>query len=108
MFEGRWREGEALYRRAAELAIGRGLPGTAAGQLPHLAWLEALYRPGPDRRPACAASSPSAIERRPGARDIPLSARPLRSAWPDDAPKRWRCWPTPSAALPIRRISAPC
>ncbi len=48
MFEGRWREGESLYRRAAELAKGRGLPGTAAGQLAHLAWLEAVYRPGPD------------------------------------------------------------
>ncbi len=48
MFEGRWREGEALYRRAAELAIARGLPGTAAGQFAHLAWLEAVYRPGPD------------------------------------------------------------
>ena len=48
MFEGRWREGETLYRRAAELAIARGLRGVAAGQFAHLAWLEALYRPGPD------------------------------------------------------------
>ena len=48
MFEGRWREGESLYRRAAELATGRGFPGNAAGQIAHLAWLEAVYRPGPD------------------------------------------------------------
>lgn len=48
MFEGRWREGEALYRRAADLAVARGLPGTAAGSRAHLAWLEAIYRPGPD------------------------------------------------------------
>ncbi len=48
MFEGRWREGESLYRGAAELATRRGLPGNAAGQLAHLAWLEAVYRPGAD------------------------------------------------------------
>ena len=48
MFEGRWHEGESLYRRAAELAQARGLPGNAAGQFAHLAWLEAIYRPGPD------------------------------------------------------------
>ena len=48
MFEGRWREGESLYRRAAEMAQARGLPGNAAGQFAHLAWLEAIYRPGPD------------------------------------------------------------
>jgi eukaryotic-like serine/threonine-protein kinase len=48
MFEGRWREGESLYRRAAELATGGGFPGNAAGQIAHLAWLEAVYRPGPD------------------------------------------------------------
>jgi tetratricopeptide (TPR) repeat protein len=48
MFEGRWREGESLYRRAAEMAQARGLRGNAAGQFAHLAWLEAIYRPGPD------------------------------------------------------------
>ena len=48
MFEGRWREGESLYRRAVELALARGLSGNAAGQVAHLAWLEAIYRPGPD------------------------------------------------------------
>jgi tetratricopeptide (TPR) repeat protein len=48
MFEGRWREGESLYRRAAELALARGLRGNALGQVAHLAWLEAVYRPGPD------------------------------------------------------------
>jgi serine/threonine protein kinase/tetratricopeptide (TPR) repeat protein len=48
MFEGRWREGESLYRRAVELALARGLSGNAAGQAAHLAWLEAIYRPGPD------------------------------------------------------------
>ncbi len=48
MFEGRWREGDALYRRAADMATARGLSGTAAGQIAHLAWLEAIYRPGPD------------------------------------------------------------
>ena len=48
MFEGRWREGESLYRQAAELALARGLPGNAAGQVAHLAWLEAICRPGPD------------------------------------------------------------
>lgn len=48
MFEGRWREGETLYRRAVELALARGLSGNAAGQISNLAWLEAVYRPGPD------------------------------------------------------------
>jgi tetratricopeptide (TPR) repeat protein len=48
MFEGRWREGESLYRRAVELALARGLRGNASGQVAHLAWLEAVYRPGPD------------------------------------------------------------
>ncbi|HTV02270.1 MAG TPA: tetratricopeptide repeat protein, partial [Luteitalea sp.] len=45
MYEGRWRRGEELYRRSADLAVTRGLRGTAAGQIAHLAWLEALYRP---------------------------------------------------------------
>ncbi len=48
MYEGRWRSGEALYRRSADLAVTRGLRGTAAGQIAHLAWLEVLYRPGDD------------------------------------------------------------
>jgi serine/threonine protein kinase/tetratricopeptide (TPR) repeat protein len=48
MYEGRWRRGEELYRRSADLAVTRGLRGTAAGQIAHLAWLEALYRPGDD------------------------------------------------------------
>ncbi|MCC6162668.1 MAG: protein kinase [Acidobacteria bacterium] len=48
MFEGRWGDGEALYRRAIELALARGLQGYAAGQASHLAWLEAIERPGPD------------------------------------------------------------
>jgi tetratricopeptide (TPR) repeat protein len=48
MFEGRWGDGESLYRRAIELALARGFRGNAAGQAAHLAWLEAIYRPGPD------------------------------------------------------------
>ncbi len=55
MFEGRWREGESLYRRAVEFALARGLSGNAAGQVAHLAWLEAILssgaRPRRARRP---------------------------------------------------------
>ena len=32
-----------LYRRAADLALARGLRGTASGHLSRLAWLEAVY-----------------------------------------------------------------
>jgi eukaryotic-like serine/threonine-protein kinase len=43
-FEGRLRQAADLYRRAADLAVTRGLKGTASGYIAHLAWSEALYR----------------------------------------------------------------
>jgi tetratricopeptide (TPR) repeat protein len=43
-FAGRLHEAGDLYRRAADLAIARGLKGTATGYIAHLAWTEALYR----------------------------------------------------------------
>jgi tetratricopeptide (TPR) repeat protein len=46
-FEGRLHDAADLYRRAADLAIARGLKGTASGYIAHLAWSEALYH-GPD------------------------------------------------------------
>jgi tetratricopeptide (TPR) repeat protein len=46
-FEGRLHEAADLYRRAGDLAIARGLKGTASGYIAHLAWSQALYR-GPD------------------------------------------------------------
>jgi tetratricopeptide (TPR) repeat protein len=45
-YEGRLREAGELYRRAADMALARGLKGTASGYAAHLAWTEALYRPG--------------------------------------------------------------
>jgi len=46
-FGGRLHEAADLYRRAGDLAIARGLRGTASGYIAHLAWTEALYR-GPN------------------------------------------------------------
>jgi len=43
-FEGRLRESVALYQRASDMALARGLNGTASGYAAHLAWTEALYR----------------------------------------------------------------
>jgi tetratricopeptide (TPR) repeat protein len=43
-FEGRLHDAADLYRRAADLAIARGLKGTASGYIAHLAWAEAIYR----------------------------------------------------------------
>jgi tetratricopeptide (TPR) repeat protein len=42
--EGRMREASELYRRAADMAVARGLRGTASGYTAQLAWTEALYR----------------------------------------------------------------
>ncbi len=43
-YEGRMREASELYRRAADMAVARGLRGTASGYSAQLAWTEALYR----------------------------------------------------------------
>ncbi len=43
-FGGRLHEAAALYQRATDIAIARGLRGTASGYAAHLAWTEALYR----------------------------------------------------------------
>ena len=43
-FEGRLRAATELYRRASDMALARGLRGTASGYAAHLAWTEALYR----------------------------------------------------------------
>jgi serine/threonine protein kinase/tetratricopeptide (TPR) repeat protein len=43
-YEGRVREGGDLYRRAADMAVTRGLRGTSSGYTAQLAWTEALYR----------------------------------------------------------------
>jgi serine/threonine protein kinase/tetratricopeptide (TPR) repeat protein len=43
-YEGRMREGGELYQRAADMAVARGLRGTASGYTAQLAWTEALYR----------------------------------------------------------------
>ena len=40
-----------LYQRAIDMALARGLSGTASGYAAHLAWTEALYR-GPRETPA--------------------------------------------------------
>jgi eukaryotic-like serine/threonine-protein kinase len=47
-FEGRMRDATELYRRAADMAVARGLRGTASGYAAQLAFAEALYREGPD------------------------------------------------------------
>ena len=43
-FEGRLRDAAGLYQRAIDIALARGLSGTASGYAAHLAWTEALYR----------------------------------------------------------------
>jgi serine/threonine protein kinase/tetratricopeptide (TPR) repeat protein len=43
-FEGRRRDAGVLYQRAIDIALARGLSGTASGYAAHLAWTEALYR----------------------------------------------------------------
>jgi eukaryotic-like serine/threonine-protein kinase len=43
-YEGRIREAGELYRRATDMAVARGLRGTASGYVAQLAWTEALYR----------------------------------------------------------------
>jgi tetratricopeptide (TPR) repeat protein len=43
-FEGRLRESGELYRRAIDMALARGLRGTASGYAAQLAWTEALLR----------------------------------------------------------------
>jgi eukaryotic-like serine/threonine-protein kinase len=42
-FEGRMRDASDLYDRAIDLAVARGLKGTASGYSAHLAWISALY-----------------------------------------------------------------
>jgi tetratricopeptide (TPR) repeat protein len=43
-FGGRLRDAAALYQRATDIALARGLRGTASGYAAHLAWTQALYR----------------------------------------------------------------
>jgi serine/threonine protein kinase/tetratricopeptide (TPR) repeat protein len=43
-FGGRLHEAVALYQRATDIALARGLRGTASGYAAHLAWTEALSR----------------------------------------------------------------
>ena len=43
-YAGRLHEAIELYQRAADIALSRGLAGTASGYAAHLAWTEALYR----------------------------------------------------------------
>ena len=42
-FHGRLHEAIDLYERAVDMALARGLQGTASGYAAHLAWTEALY-----------------------------------------------------------------
>ncbi|HEY0872153.1 MAG TPA: protein kinase [Vicinamibacterales bacterium] len=42
-YEGRLREAGELYRRAIDMALARGLEGTASGYAAQFAWTEALY-----------------------------------------------------------------
>ena len=44
VYHGRLREAGDLYRRAIDMAVARGLRGTASGYAAQLAWAEALYR----------------------------------------------------------------
>jgi eukaryotic-like serine/threonine-protein kinase len=44
-YHGRLREATELYERASDMALARGLAGIASGNLAHLAWTEALFRP---------------------------------------------------------------
>jgi tetratricopeptide (TPR) repeat protein len=43
-FRGRLHEATDLYQRSIDMAIARGLSGTASGYAAHLAWTEAIYR----------------------------------------------------------------
>jgi tetratricopeptide (TPR) repeat protein/predicted Ser/Thr protein kinase len=43
-FGGRLHDAVDLYQRAIDIALSRGLTGTASGYAAHLAWTEALYR----------------------------------------------------------------
>jgi eukaryotic-like serine/threonine-protein kinase len=45
-YEGRLKQAGELYRRASEMALARGLRGTASGNVAQLAWAEAVYREG--------------------------------------------------------------
>ena len=51
-FEGRLRESGELYRRAIDMALARGLRGTASGYAAQLAWTEALLLDGTARADA--------------------------------------------------------
>ncbi|HET7216472.1 MAG TPA: protein kinase, partial [Vicinamibacterales bacterium] len=42
-FQGRLHEAVDLYERAVDMALARGLQGTASGYAAHLAWTEALF-----------------------------------------------------------------
>ena len=46
-YHGRLREALDLYRRSADMALARGLHGTASGYTAHLAWTEALCASNP-------------------------------------------------------------
>ena len=89
-----------LYQRAIDMALARGLSGTASGYAAHLAWTEALYREPTDaaaERQACAsrgrrrrrrARHGPAVPRRRGASDW-RAWLPRRSRWSSDAETRY-------------------
>lgn len=54
-YEGRVREAARLYQQAADIALARGLRGTASGFMAHLAWTESLYELPPSPRGGVAA-----------------------------------------------------
>src|SRR5687768_2968277 len=47
-YSGRLREAVELYQRSGDMALARGLNGTASGYAAHLAWTEVLYSPSRD------------------------------------------------------------
>ena len=50
-YDGRLRESRELYRRAIDMALARGLRGTASGYSAQLAWNDALYGDGDKAAP---------------------------------------------------------
>ena len=120
-FEGRLRDAETLYGRAADLATARSLSGTASGFWAHLAMTEAFYedpRRSSERvrtivaRTASAAESPGTIPRFRAAVALGLAglgtdARELvsraRQRYPESTLTRTVFIPTCEAAIAVGR-----
>ena len=120
-FEGRLRDAETLYGRAADLATARSLSGTASGFWAHLAMTEAFYedpRRASERvrtivaRTASAAESPGTIPRFRAAVALGLAglgteARELvsraRQRYPESTLTRTVFIPTCEAAIAVGR-----